>query len=128
MNWQTFLADASPLLWSLLQAILVIGIPIAVAAGVRYFSAHATGANYAAFRAVMSDAVKAAEQYLAGSDGRAKKAWVLGIVQTWLTANHVTIDATVVEAALESAVFTDTAHADVPPGAVPAPLSVRPAV
>ncbi len=114
MNWQAILTASSPLLWSLLQTVLVIGIPIAIAAGVRYFSAHATGANYAAFRAVMSDAVKAAEQYLSTSDGLAKKAWVLGIVQTWLTANHVSIDATVVNAALESAVFTDINHGDAP--------------
>lgn len=105
MTWQSFLVSASPVLSAVLQVILVVGTPIAVTAGVRYFKAHTTAAQYAALRQVVGDTVQAAEQYLSSSDGKAKRAWVLSLVQAWLTANHVTIDAALVEATLQSAVF-----------------------
>ncbi len=109
-NWNT-------LLWEIIQALLSVLIPALVAALVAFTRRQWSEATanlkrqqpdlFFMLSNVADAAVNAAEQALAKQPGMDKKAYALAVTQKWLKQNNVHLDATLIDAAIETAVRTE---------------------
>jgi hypothetical protein len=113
-------AQVTQVLWWLVQAAVLalvsFGVPLLakyVAAQVTLLNARAQSTGWGdllyQLEAVAVTGVRAAEQALGPDNAQnaAKKAMVLKVVQAWLDSHNIHVDATVIDAAIEAAVFTE---------------------
>jgi len=110
MNWQSILAAASPIALQILSVVVTVALVPAIPAGVVYLvglaRANSAGTRWALIEQLAESTVRAAEQYLSTSDGKAKKAYCLTVIQSWLAAHGLAVDARDIDTAIESAVYS----------------------
>jgi hypothetical protein len=111
--------------WQAAGYLISLALPFLLFETLRLLRSKAAGTQWQAVERVVERAVGGAEQYLSTTAGVQKKAWVLLVVQGWLDAHHVKLDAAAIDALIESAVRDQKMWGSY--AADPAPAPVDPA-
>ena len=93
----------------LLQALAIAVLPVLGVMGIAYLksliSSNLTKDKQEMLYNAVRIAVFAAEQVFGEGFGKEKKEYALGVVQAWLTAHNLSIDVSVIDAAIEAGVL-----------------------